>query len=81
MLIPIDNGDVRWSVFFSGNRLVKNLSIFCADLKAKQQQCICKAKCYALQSLLCVGDDGNIDGKKSVPDHPLLDLGLGLQAP
>ena len=57
---------------------MKNHSLPEADLEVKQQRGIRKAKCDALQSLLCVGDEGSVVRKENVPDQPLLGLGVGL---
>ena len=49
-----------------------------ADVKAKQMRGVRRARYDALQSLLCVSNEGRIICKEKVPDEPLLSLGEGL---
>ena len=60
-----------------GDRLVKNLSFPEDDGKPKKPQSVHKARCDALKTLLCVGDEGSVVSKE-VPDQPLLGRGVGL---
>ena len=64
-----------------GDRLVWKLRFPEADIKDTQPLDVCKARCDALQSLLCVGDKSSIVNEKKVHHLPLLGLGgLGCQA-
>ena len=61
-----------------GDKLVKNLRLPEADIKAKQLRDVRKARCGALQSLNCMGDEGIGVHKKKVPDQtvPGLDMSM-----
>ena len=58
--------------------LVKNLSFSVANVKANPTRSVRKARCDALESLLCVDDNGDVVHKEKVSDLPLLYLGVGL---
>ena len=66
---------------FLEDRLVKSSSLPEGDLKAKQLRVDRKEGCDALQSLLCVDDEGSVVCKMEVPGQPLQGLSVGLQTP
>ena len=74
------NADVRWSIFFIGSWLVKNLRVLEADFWDKQPRGICKAGCDALKGSLCMGDKVSVILEEKVLDQPHLRLGVGLEA-
>lgn len=61
-------------------RLVKNLCLLEADLKAKQPRGICKAGRNALKRSLRVGNKGSVVREEKILDQPLLGLCVGLEA-
>ena len=68
-----------WPVFFSGDRLEKNLSLPEANIEVKQPRGVRKARCNVPQSLLHLGDKGSVVDE--VSDQLLQHQAVGLEAP
>ena len=67
-------------MFFTGDRLVKNLNLPEADLKAIQPPGVRKARCVSLQGMRRVVDEGDVVIEEMIAVQPNLCLGVGWEA-
>lgn len=67
-------------VFFPGGRLVEDLRLLEADLKAKKLGSICEAGSDTLQGSFCLGNQGSISCEEKVSNKLLIRLGVSLKA-